>query len=333
MSAVLAVDLGKSGCRAALWLDGDEPVQLADGPGTAGLAGPAGLAAAEAAIGNFCQQLLGQAGQRPVAICVGAAGAAAAGPAAASLADRLCELPTVSQSVVCSDAVIAHAGALGGGPGVVLVAGTGAVAYGIDSAGVPVQVDGWGPMLGDSGGGGWIGLAGLRAALRDQDGRDPASTLSRAAIAAFGELAGLPGQLASHANPARLAATFAAEVGRQAAAGDPVASAILAEAASQLAGSVIAAVERLATRPPFDAGAGGGRAAVPVALTGGLLKLGPVLLEPLHRVLREALPPITVQPPLADPLAGARLLASRCDTAAEPLLYRSSRSTRPTPGR
>ncbi|MEO9236548.1 MAG: ATPase, partial [Jatrophihabitantaceae bacterium] len=89
MPAVLALDLGKSASRAALWLAGPEPITISDGPGTAGLASPAGLAAAEAVIGVLWNRLragLGSTVTGPVALCVGAAGATAAGEAAAGLA-------------------------------------------------------------------------------------------------------------------------------------------------------------------------------------------------------------------------------------------------------
>jgi N-acetylglucosamine kinase-like BadF-type ATPase len=329
MPAVLAADLGKSGCRAALWLAGDQPVAKAAGPGTPGLAAESGEQAAEAAIGELYRQLLATtdlAGSQ-LTICVGAAGALAAPAAADRLAERLRGLAGVTETVVCSDAVIAHAGALAGGPGITLVAGTGAVAFGIDPSGRAVQVDGWGPQLGDTGSGGWIGLAGLRAALRDQDGRGPATALGQAASLRFGDLSGLPAQLASQpANPAQFAATFAPDVARHAGAGDPVAGEIIAEAAEQLAASVIAAAAR------FEEDPAGGAAPVPLVLVGGLLQLGAVLLDPLHAALRRSPIPLAVQPARAGPLEGGRLLATRRDTVAERLLHRASGAPRGTPG-
>ena len=92
-----------------------------------------------------------------------------------------------------SDGVIAHAGALGGEPGVVLIAGTGVVALAIGADGGLRTADGWGPWLGDEGGGAWIGAAGLRAALRAHDGRGPSTTLLDAARARFGRAENLAG--------------------------------------------------------------------------------------------------------------------------------------------
>ena len=67
--------------------------------------------------------------------------------------------------VVTNDAVTAHLGALGGEPGAVIVAGTGAIALAAAPEGW-ARADGWGTMLGDDGGGYWIGRRALALALR-----------------------------------------------------------------------------------------------------------------------------------------------------------------------
>lgn len=136
---------------------------------------------------------------------------------------------------VTSDAVIAHAGALGGEPGVVLIAGTGVVALAIDANGALRTADGWGPWLGDEGGGAWIGAAGLRAALRAHDGRGPSTTLLDAARARFGAPRTWPARLTG----AAALASFAPDV--LAARGDAAALAIVGAAAEALAATARAA--------------------------------------------------------------------------------------------
>ncbi|MDQ2836880.1 MAG: ATPase [Actinomycetota bacterium] len=312
MSAVLAVDLGKTSCRAALWADAGSAPLLANGQGAPGLADRAGGAAAERAILAVCGQLPGELPPL-LSLCVGAAGAAAAGEAADLLVRRLGELLPVDQVAVCSDSIIAHAGALGGRPGVLLLAGTGAVVIALaQQADGLIQVDGWGPLLGDAGGGGWIGLRGLSAALRAIDGRGPATLLEQAAVAQFGELPGLPAHLGQHDNPARLAASFAPVVARLAEDGDPVARTIMNEAGHNLAESVLAGIGRLAAPPDR------------IAIAGGLWKLGAALLQPLEAALRLADPPLRITPAVGDPLSGGRLLATRRDTVHEPYIHRCS---------
>jgi N-acetylglucosamine kinase-like BadF-type ATPase len=72
---------------------------------------------------------------------------------------------------VTNDAHIALVGAVGSEYGVALIAGTGAISYGINSAGRTARADGWGNVLGDEGSGYWIGSEALRAVLRAADGR------------------------------------------------------------------------------------------------------------------------------------------------------------------
>lgn len=232
---ILAVDLGKTSCRAAAG------GRRAEGAGAPGLATPGGVRAAEAAIlavaGNF----------GPVdEVIVGAAGALAAPDAARALGDALLASLRVQRVTVTSDAVIAHAGALGGRAGVVLAVGTGVVALAIDANGALRTADGWGTWLGDEGGGAWIGAAGLRAALRAHDGRGPSTTLLDAARARFGAPETWPAQLTGAAE----IASFSPDV--LAAEGDAVAQEIVTAAAEVLAATARAV------------GAG------PVAMVGGL---------------------------------------------------------------
>lgn len=220
---VLAVDLGKTRCRAAL-----DPGAVLEGAGAPGLAAANGVALAEAAILAAARPLL--RGGDDLVVGVAAAGALAAPDAACLLAARLC-LSLPSRAVaVASDAVAAHLGALGGAPGVVLAVGTGAVAVAAGPEGMRV-VDGAGPFLGDDGGGASIGRAGLRAVVRAADGRGPATALT-AAAARLGPLA---------AADEAAAAGFAPDVLRCAQAGDAVAAAVLRQALACLAETVRAA--------------------------------------------------------------------------------------------
>ncbi|MDT5347110.1 MAG: N-acetylmuramic acid 6-phosphate etherase [Mycobacterium sp.] len=215
---ILAVDLGKTSCRAAA------RGRRAEGTGAPGLAAPDGVRAAEAAIVAVAREL------GPVdEVIVGAAGALAAPDAARALGDALLTALRVEHVAVTSDAVIAHAGALDGKPGVVLIAGTGVVALAIDGDGTLRTADGWGPWLGDEGGGAWIGAAGLRAALRAHDGRGPSTRLLASARARFGAPETWPALLTDAAT----VASFAPDV--LAAESDAAALAIVSAAAEALA--------------------------------------------------------------------------------------------------
>nr|WP_232001810.1 N-acetylmuramic acid 6-phosphate etherase [Mycobacterium sp. 852014-52450_SCH5900713] len=255
---ILAVDLGKTSCRASAC------GRRAEGPGAPGLAAPGGVRAAEAAILNVARQF-GAVDE----VIVGAAGAEAAPDAARALGDALLTSLRAERVAVTSDAVTAHAGALNGQPGVVLIAGTGVVALAIDAEGRWRRADGWGPWLGDEGGGAWIGAAGLRAALRAHDGRGPSTTLLDAARARFGAPRTWPAQLTG----AAALASFAPDV--LAAQGDAAALAIVGAAAEALAATARAAGD------------------FPVAMVGGLAG---------YKALREKL---DLVPAVGDALDGA----------------------------
>ncbi|MGC0380411.1 N-acetylglucosamine kinase [Streptomyces sp. SAI-129] len=318
----MAVDLGKTGCRAMLWNSADSSRAVSSVAGAPGLAAPDGVAAARAAVRAAVEPLLAEpGGARPESVLVGAAGAASAPAAARSLAGALLADLPVQEAAVTSDAVTAHAGALGGRAGVVLAIGTGSVAVGIGSDGTYARVDGWGPLLGDDGGGARIGTAGLRAALRAHDGRGPATVLLDAAAGLFGDLEGLPATVGRDGNPARTAASFAPEVARAADAGDAVAQAIVRDAAAGLAETALAAAGRIT--------ADGGP--LPMAVTGGLTGLGPALMAPLTAALTGSGLPVRLTPALGDPLDGARLLAVDRATPHASLVVRVRRTTASSP--
>ena len=318
MTAVLAVDLGKTGCRAAVWTEDDsEPRSVHEVPGAPGLTDPEGVLAAQTAVRDATDAALKDAAvERLRAVCVGAAGAVAAPDAARELAQRLLGTMPTGEVAVTSDAVTAHAGALGGDAGVVLAVGTGAVAV-VAAEGTFALVDGWGPWLGDEGSGAWTGLAGLRAALRAHDGRGAETALRTAALDQYGALARLPVTVSQGGNPARSAAAFAPAVSRAAASGDPAAVRIMRAAATALADAVFAAARRIGDVP------------VPVAVTGGLTHLGAPLLDPLTAALTASEQVVELRSAQGDPLYGARLLALRSSGPHEPFVTRLRNPARP----
>jgi N-acetylmuramic acid 6-phosphate etherase len=262
---LLVADLGKTSCRAAVHGKVEERAVV---PGAPGLGAPGGVRAAERAV-LAAADALGLDGVDEVV--VGAAGALAAPEAARELGEALLRSLPAARVAVTSDAVLAHAGALGGEPGVLLIAGTGVVALALGADGTLRTADGWGPWLGDEGGGAWIGASGLRAALRAYDGRGPSTALLEAARARFGDPSGWP----AFAPDARALAAFAPDVA--AARGDAAAMAIMSVAAEMLATTARAA--------------GDG----PVAFVGGLsgidelrehLELAPVRGDALDGALR-----------------------------------------------
>ncbi|XEC32512.1 ATPase [Streptomyces fradiae] len=302
---VVGVDSGGSGLRVALARAGDgerdgriletvtsgEPVRT----------GPGGIDAGQL-LGRLLpavDAMAARAGGGAVrAVAVGAAGMATLGDRLrAELPGALAEAWGVRRLALAADAVTAYAGALGQRPGAVVAGGTGLIALGTDLSGWR-RADGWGHLLGDCGSGAWIGRAGLEAAMRAYDGRrgGSAALLARAEER-FGPAAGLPAALYPRTDRPAVLASFAPDVA--AAAGDPVASGILAEAGRQIAEAAAAVL------PASPDGSDG-----EVAFTGGLFRIGKALLGPLRAELGRMAPGVREVPAAGDPLAGAVTIAA-----------------------
>lgn len=296
MSRVLAVDLGKSRCRLVVADPTRRPAH--EGTGAPGLAAADGVSAALAAV----ETVLAEVPDGMIsALSIGAAGAWAA-PAAAQRLAGLLAARVLAPVAVTSDVVTAHAGALDGGHGVLLIAGTGAAALGTDAEGARL-VDGWGPDVGDLGSGSWLGREVLRAVLRAADGLGPVTSLTEAIAEPVGAASDIIPWLA-HGDPlARRLATLAPLALDAAEAGDEAAAAIAAEATRLLTSSAVAA----STTPD-------------VVLHGGLTDhawFRARLTDALAAAGRR------VRPPVGDAIDGALLLATRFDLPHERFVHRA----------
>lgn len=78
---------------------------------------------------------------------------------------------------IVNDALIALVAGAPEGIGIVVSAGTGSIAYGVDPSGETARSGGWGYLLGDEGSAFWLGHAAVRQGIRAVDGRGPATTL------------------------------------------------------------------------------------------------------------------------------------------------------------
>ncbi|MFF1695049.1 N-acetylglucosamine kinase [Streptomyces sp. NPDC058257] len=304
-ACVLGVDSGGSGMRVALdGLDGlarAAPVSSKE-PVRTGAFGIDAEHFMEQLV-PLARELLEQAGGgRITAVAVGASGMATLGDdLRAELPSALRQALGVRRLALAADAVTAYAGALGDRPGAVVAAGTGMIAIGTDLTAWH-RADGWGHLLGDCGGGSWIGRAGLEAAMRAFDGRRHGSkALLARAEELFGPVSGLPGRLYPRTDRPAMLASFAPEVAH-CAPDDPVADAILRDAARHIADAAAAVC------PAPDAVSPGERPEI--ALTGGLFKMGDALLQPVRAELEDRLRHVRLVRAAGDPLDGAVRIAA-----------------------
>ena len=256
---LIGVDAGGTHTTAAVAdAHGTVLVRAEGGPGAVR---PGDAAGAAERIRATCADALGKAFRdvRGDVLVVGAAGAGREEERLA-LQAALEATRLAPRVLVTTDGAIALQAAFGGGTGIVLVAGTGSIAWARLPGGETARVGGLGPALGDHGSGYDLGRRALRAvglALEDL-GQATALTdrlLRRLHLAGLDELV----RWTAAADVATVAA-LAAEVMEATREGDAVAADIAAAGADELARHVRA----LATRFPE------GRP-VPLALGGGLL--------------------------------------------------------------
>jgi N-acetylglucosamine kinase-like BadF-type ATPase len=232
---------------------------------------------------------------------IAAAGIGVAGASAEYAADWLTEvvsgvLPR-TRVVPSSDIEIALVGAHGGRRGVIVLAGTGSVAYGVSESGDGLIVGGWGYVIGDEGSGFWLGLRAVQIAAREYDAApDQPSELTRGVLEALEIPNGralirkIYGETRVDVRGIAALATLLLDA---ADSGDARAQDAVEQGAAALAGLVATLEHRLHLNAP------------PVALAGGLLQNANPLSRALCRQL--ALPEIPL--PAHSPVVGAALLA------------------------
>jgi glucosamine kinase len=301
MNGVFAgVDGGGTSTRVLVVDEQGGELATAEGPGSAIRPGEASRSAA--VIREAVQRALSELTDRPVrALCVGVAGAGRDEERdtlqSALETDRL-----AGQVLVVTDAEIAIEDAFGAGPGVLLTAGTGSIAYGKGPTGVMARCGGWGPVIGDEGGGGWIGRRALGVAAASHDGREPESGLGEALIGSLG-LESMEQLIpwASAASPADFG-KLAPVVLEVAATGDLRANSLVTLAVEELALHVRTLARKLFSDE---------RAAFRLAMHGGLLAPKSLLRRRLEQRLKSIAPGATVLAERIVPERGAAKLAMR----------------------
>ncbi len=238
---------------------------------------------------------------RPRALVAGVAGVGRENERRTLL--RALEGATLAEDVqVVPDALIALEDAFGEGAGILLVAGTGSVAFGRGPTGHVVRCGGWGPVIGDEGGGAWIGRRALSVVTAAHDGREPETRLVGAVLTAL-ELDEVD-QLVAWAASASTKdlAKLAAPVLTLAAERDLRANSICTIAAEEL----VIHVRTLARQLFVDE-----RVSLPVALAGGLMQRGSFLRRLVEHRLKTAVPGAHLHGEDVLPTRGAVRLALR----------------------
>jgi len=303
MIHVLGIDAG--GTKTVCHLADEHGTLVAEARAGGANLQAAGELHVEKVLHDVMEEAIGDRDIVPAAICLGIAGVDRAEDSTV-VRSIMRRIGYKTRTLVVNDALVALEAGAPGAPGVVIVSGTGSIAYGRNNRNEGARAGGWGHVLGDEGSGYWIGRAALRAVLREADRRGPRTALTPLLLRHFGvsEAQNLIHEV--YQNKLRPSAIGALAECVQAAfsQGDQAATGILRAAADELEASGVGVAKRLALGgEPFA-----------FILAGGIFRAVPWLRDELQRRL-----------PLSVPNSSARLLDREPASGAVSLAIQEAR--------
>jgi glucosamine kinase len=278
-----------------------------------------GEAQARESLLQCVRQACAAAGITPTQVvrtCVGGSGAAR--PEVAAVVRRiLAEIFSTPVDVV-GDMQTSLEAAFGAGPGVIVIAGTGSIAYGRGRDGRTARAGGWGFAIGDEGSAHWIGRNAVAAVLRAAD--------PRAADLRVADLRDLSASKGAHENSSLNAALgkawgvttlddlaraanstpspdFATLLPAIVACKDVLAHRVLSIAGRELAHIAATVIDYLFAKEEGTC--------VPVAMIGGVFRHSRLVREDFYNELRQLDARVEIIPQVVDPVEGALRMARR----------------------
>jgi len=239
-----------------------------------------------------------------------------------ALNEALGNLPIAKRIMIVHDSLIALYGATGGKRGVIVNGGTGSMAAGMDDTGRTVRVGGWGSIVGDEGSAYDIGRRAITASLWAFDGRGPETILQEKIRKRYGltSIDDMIHKIYVEKMGVTEIASLAPLVTESAKEGDEVSINILKIAWEELGRHAVAVIKKLGME----------NERCDVALVGGVLNAGELVLGPMRSTIMKVAPKAVLVSPRFNATIGAALLALR-DVGSElneALLSKISESAR-----
>lgn len=296
---VLAIDGGQTSTKALIADTEGNVLGRGTGSPCDHIQGPHGYERNRAAIQSAARAAIADAAVDASAIVAAGMGLTSCPPeldAKPLFEEMLREIVQPAYVWISHDAASNLAGASAGGPGIVVIAGGGSIAYGVDDNGNEFRAGGMGYLMGDEGSAWWIGLRAIHAAAGAADGRGDDTDL-------------LPYVLEHYSIPTirhivsilygpdfrrDQVSALAPDVVRIA-HDDAVAREIVTAAGIRLARLANAVARRLFAD----------QERVNVYPTGGVFQAGPLITEPFRRTLLDEQPCATIREPQFAPVYGA----------------------------
>lgn len=200
--------------------------------------------------------------------------------------------------ILVNDTTIAHHAAFNGGPGVLVIAGTGSNVLGINEQGESARAGGWGPIISDEGSGFWIGRTAVAQSMRAHDAGRSTELLS-AVTHAWGLGSREEVVAMANSNPPPDFAALLPAVLQCADAGDALARDILSSAATELAQLAGIVIRKLWN----------GDGETHIALTGGVFAHSAQIRQMFSNAIQAERRGIQVNPKPVHPVMGALAMA------------------------
>jgi len=310
MSFFLAVDGGQTATRVVLADEGGRILSQATGGPSNHTEEPGGPERLEQVIRDTVNNALLDSGRASIdeqefaAACFGMTGETAIKQ---RILARLIKTPHLS---VVHDSVNALMGATAGKPGLIVIAGTGSVARGMDSQGRQLRVGGWGHLFGDEGSAYWIGREAIRAVASELDGFGKPTRLTHLLLTQLAVPSAyvLMERYYSGQWSRDHMASLAVWVSKAASDGDRVAQGILSDAGQRLANFAITVISVLFASGNNSAGQAGSANAPLVSHVGGVFE-NPFVLAEFKEAVRRGYPNVRIEPPFLPPVLGSLLVA------------------------
>ena len=235
--------------------------------------------------------------------CIGVAGAGRR-KVSVTVMEILSEIVGGAIEVVPDSTIALHA-AFGNGPGIIVIAGTGSIAYGRNADGKTARAGGWGFAVSDEGSGHWIGRTAIAAALRARDEQRETTLLTEISEAwGFSHADELIP--AANATPSQDFSILFPAVLKCAEGGDAVAMSVLTHAGEELAQLATIVAHRLFA----------GNASIHFATAGSIFRQSALVRQVFSDRLRAKFAGLHLREDVVDPVQGALELARVGKTAA-----------------
>jgi len=299
VSIFLGIDGGGSKTSCVI---GDESSVLGTGTSAGSNVVRVGERQARQSLGAAIRQACAAAGVSPARIertCVGIAGGAR--PEIAAIVQRLLNDFVSGDIEVVGDMEIAMEAAFGCEPGVIVIAGTGSIAYGRNSKGQTARAGGWGFAISDEGSGHWIGRSAVAASMRAYDQAESTGALLASIMKSWGVTRREQLVVTANGSPRPDFAALLPAVLSAAGADDATARNVLTQAGVELAALAKIVIERIF-------GKGG---TLSVAVSGGVFSNCEMIRQVFYETVLAEYPNVLPSQTFVDPANGALALARR----------------------